>query len=279
MKLKIAIIAASILVIILCIVLFIVTGKSGKKTDVFSDTDYPMSYQQDGGNLIVNLNGKESKELSWSYEVSDDTYVDVTLKGKEKNGKATFIISPKVCGIVHVIFTRKSEVADYSIDEVTIDFPIYVAETEEGLKVTHLEAAKQTQSSGGVIGEDTEFPVLLKTGENGMAIIKFVNGSNDWVVDPDPLGYVDMYGAIDDDGDFIYVVEKEYGFATSTDVEVASDGSAQEIVVAEETDPTGGQRVETKLKASSESLGVTGYIDVVVEADGTIYLTKGDAPK
>ena len=110
MKLKIAIIAASILVIILCIVLFIVTGKSGKKTNVFSYTDYPMNYQQDGANLIVNLNGKESKELSWSYEVSDDTYVDVTLKGKEKNGKATFIISPKVCGIVHVIFTRKSEV-------------------------------------------------------------------------------------------------------------------------------------------------------------------------
>lgn len=246
-KKKIIIISIIVLLILIIatIVIIHIVRSQPRKTELFEYNevvvvDYPVSYKPDKeGNIVVSLDGSKTPNLSWDVRVYDDSYVDVAIQGKESNGKATYVISPKAAGMTRVDFVRTRDIAGLSVDEVYISLDVYVGESSEGFELTCTDP--YYINGCDVIGENTDHPVVLNNSEyiDGSDVydfgydnpisgdLIFASGQSDWVLDS-PDGYANFTYYSNEGNDIVYIsrgaglIEQDPKYdntATDTDAE------------------------------------------------------------
>ena len=76
-----------------------------KKNQVVLKSDYPITYEsKKNGTMVLKLDGKKTKDLQWAMTVEDESIVSVAQKGKERSGKAKYVITPQAEGLTSVVF-------------------------------------------------------------------------------------------------------------------------------------------------------------------------------
>ena len=294
-KVLLACLLAFILLIIGVIIGLYVRKK--KQSQVFIESDYPFTYEVLKDNTLkITLDGSKTKQLTWTYEIEDEEYISVTPKGKEHGGKATFIVAPKASGLTNIKFKRSTDLAGYAYDAAVINAPIYVTETNGGLAISFLENPWLAVGPEPV-AEDTDYPFLISYNEVGSPELLYIKGKNDWTV-ADPNNIVTTMissGADGVDSEIIYkLVETKTVQASVTDADLegysidsngelqidegafpmGSIGTTQEVY-----DPTAGMILDTTITVQSQTLNRTEYLDVHIDVNGNITVTKGEAPK
>lgn len=163
MKKRYLIIAIIILILLVAIVTIFMIRKSRRElrtTELFQDSDYPISFEMKEGKVFVKLNGSKTPDLTWEAEIEDEEYVKVEAEGKERKGKAQFIISPLKVGSTRVNFVRRQEAAGHQVDVSLISLPVYSFEVKGTMAVDVLEDP-YIENDTMVIGAETEHPVVL----------------------------------------------------------------------------------------------------------------------
>ncbi len=248
-----------------------------KNNQVRIDSEYPIVYEKKDNNIVISLNGKETKKLKWEMEIEDTNIVSVTQKGWEIGGKAKYEIAPKSVGLTNVTFSRKTSIGSYQYDAAKISIPIYVTDTTTGPQVTFLENPKAL--IGPIpMAEDTAYPFLVYPYGTGQAQITFINGVSDWTIN-DPNGIISSYqknGSGNESNLFITTVYKAEQVNSGV-VSSASELDAQEKEAGKSKDPTTGIIQETTIEVNSPSLGITEYIDVHIDVNGNYQLTEGSS--
>ncbi len=177
------------ILVIMAIVVLILILTRDKKPDftLLEGTSYPVGGRYDGEDLILTPDGRESLGLEWSAVAENGSVVEISKKGKEKQGTAKFVLSPKSQGVTRVTLKRSGEVAGVSC-EVALIYINVIVDTKadaEDLAVTCDQAAELVYGSE-IGGEKTEYPYLLTNTGEGKAEITFLKGQNDWIfLDPD----------------------------------------------------------------------------------------------
>ncbi|MCR5103376.1 MAG: hypothetical protein K6B68_02845 [Eubacterium sp.] len=268
-------------------------------TRLFKDTDYPVCYKQEDGNISITLKDKSGSKVMWYAEAEDADYISIEEKGKAKAEKTKYIISPKSAGITVVNFAKRMDVGGVSVDEAVISFNVYISEDEEtgSFRCDFLDFADLSYGDY-VIGADTSNPIILcgKSSffEDDYSIlyasdtdadkkrilgnIDFVNGKGDWQVEADNNAmmikefeegnrtYCYLYlGSTDpreiDEED--HVLDEYRATASNATAELSTETDATEV------------KGETVLQFASESLGIGRKIKVTVFKDG--HMTFSDA--
>ena len=192
MKKKTIIIATIILVVLIAGLIIGIINYS-QYTRLFKDTDYPVSYKSKNGNIILTVKDKSDSDVIWTATVDDPDYAEVTIKGNASAKKMKCIISPKEEGLTIVSFTKTLDAAGLSVDKTRIEFPIYISESNEGMKIEFIDNGTLIEGND-VIGSGTDHPVILcgnadiaKTEEDLgiLGNIDFINGRDDWTVETD----------------------------------------------------------------------------------------------
>jgi hypothetical protein len=246
------------------LVFLIITGirSAQDNMDVLAGTDYPVSYSFNKGIMTIKLSGRKTPDLHWEVQVSDENIVSVAQKGKERNGRAKYTITPIAPGTGRVNFVRSTEIAGEKVDVAIISVPLYVAEVNGGLSLSCLQNPYLIKGPE-VIASDTSFPVILnnyitnegKPDDAASANLKghlvFAGGMSDWTLS-------DADGMV--------------GYDTTTE----SDGTV--IMTLKRTPEKGpAEAVNNKnfdLTLSSESLGITERINVIFRDDGEVKITR-----
>ncbi|MCR5214897.1 MAG: hypothetical protein K6E10_10830 [Eubacterium sp.] len=286
-KLLLGLIIALIVALGAFIVIFNVI--KNKKNRVFIDSDYPITYEYKKDNTVVlTLDGSKTKNLKWAYEISDDTKVAVTQKGKEKGGKVKYVITPVESGLCDIRFYRKNTIAEYEYNVVSMNLPIYVTEVGTKLKVNFLEDPIM-EIGPEVYGEETNIPFLLYVNEYNEGEINYLKADNDWVFD-DPNKVVTLESLWGEEGYEYYIIrdlrDENGSLATGTDAssvdfeQYGFDADSAEVLNQAYGGSLGdGMNHETTITFTSQSAGVTEYVDVFIDTTGKMTLKKGEAPK
>ena len=259
-------------------------------TRLFKDTDYPVCYKQNDGNITITLKDKSGSKVMWIAESEDPDYLSIEEKGKVKAEKSKYVISPKSAGVTVVNFAKRTDVGGISVDEAVISFITYVSEDEEtgGLRCDFIDV-EEPSFGDYVIGEDTSNPVILcgkssfyeddysilyASGTDAdkkriLGNIDFVNGKGDWQVEADNNAmmikefeegnrtYCYLYlGSTEpveiDEADYIMYEDNETASGTSATLETASGTSALETTETSEASETSEVSVTSEAGAGTE---------------------------
>lgn len=274
MKKRYLIIAIIILILLVAIVTIFMIRRSRRElrtTELFQDSDYPISFETKEGKVIVKLNGSKSPDLMWEAEIEDEEYVKVEAEGKERKGKAQFIISPLKVGSTRVNFVRRQEAAGHQVDVSLISLPVYSFEVKGTMAVDVLENPN-IENDTMVIGAETEHPIVLcgksefyqnvdlyrsvmmdASGTDAKAEdvqnlilgnIDFLNGKGDWTIDSDNFSYKE-----DNIGDRIFC-ELFYSNGRVAQETTESSGDSDEDISNDDFD----EAVAEDSNASTESI-------------------------
>ena len=186
MKRKLIVAIPILLIMAIIVVILVLTREKKPDSETLIESSaYPVSFRQEGINLILTLDGSRTPELTWSVTDPGDGVVRVQQDGEEKKGKATYILSPGTVGTTTLEFSRSAEVKGYEYDAVRIRIPLYVMETETGKEVQFTDG-EQIAVLSDVGGTDSENPFIVCTKDEGDPEIIFPDGQGCWVLaDPD----------------------------------------------------------------------------------------------
>ena len=250
MKKRYFIIAIAVLLVILGVLVYIGIAGASSNTDLFAQSDYPVKYSLKKGNMVVKLDGHRSRDLKWSFDITDDTKVAVAQSGFEFNGKAKYIITPKEEGLTRVRFFRTRNIAGSDINVAEIHMPIFVTNTNGVLNVTFLSDPYLVDAPL-IIGEATANPVFIEDNEEGSSVIRFANGQGDWGVEnPDNV----------------------------LSINISADGN-RTIATLSKIENAGADGVDvhnTSIVLSSASLEVREELAVTFENDGTVTVKRAE---
>ena len=289
-KKKVIIIVISIVILLLAagLIFFLSKGKKkgvSKETELFAETDYPCKYKQVKDGLEITLDGSKTPELSWEYEISNQYAVDVAIKDKEKNGKATFKITGKGGGSTNVIFKRVYQLAGKSYDAAKIELILFALQNDNGgYDITVSELAIQNSANMAEFATDTEYPFMIKTDDNGMTTIVFPNGSYDWMYydTSGKTGYSISHNISEGSETFYinslisYEDESEATTEATTSVSSSDESSSEDTFEV----PAEAQNLpENTSVLVSKNLGLTAYIKYEISSEGIVTLTLTDKPK
>ncbi len=238
--------AIAFMVLVISFVSFLYIRKQRKERTVI-DSEYPIVYTVKDDVIRLTLNGKRTKELSWTVDVENESFVSVTQKGEERNGKAKYILTPKAEGLTSVDFRRSTTIGGYDYDAVDISLPIYVAENQGKLVINFLEEPKVIMGPE-VVAKDSEYPFLVGRNDQGQPELTFINGMSDWTItDPNEIVVANT----------------------------SKDGNVVRAVITKKDENSNkGIIQETTLEVGSASMGITGTLDVVIDVDGIVTVTK-----
>lgn len=184
----IIIVSISALIVILGLVLFL-TRRSKDADLFFEGSEYPVTVQLSGADLKITLDGGKTPDLAWTVEVEDPEVVKAELSGKEKKGRATFLVSPLTEGYTELRFTRSGETGGVSMTAVVITFSISAGTNEDGRLEAFIEEEPLISGQSEAGGTDTDFPFILENSYRENASILFPKGESDWYI-RDPNGLV-----------------------------------------------------------------------------------------
>ncbi len=249
-KKLIAIIALIGVIIILSLVLILAGRKKEGKATAFPDSDYPVDIDTSGKDIILNLDGSKTKELTWEMEIEDEAYVTVEQTKKEKNGKAQYKISPVRVGLTDITFTRKNKIGDYEYTAVNLTLPVSVQQTKDGLKVNASEGFRLNSRSNTTIGEDTDHPIFINNSDSKNPELVYVKGTGDWFVE-DISENIIRNRAIDENGLTVDVIYEEGQYATSSDASKIPESP----VIGEITIASAENQIRQKLEVKPNPSG------------------------
>ena len=226
-KKKIIIISVIVLliIIILAVILIVKNMNKGKHKSFLSD-DYPITYENKDGNVIIKLDGKKTPNANWTASF-DDNFVDVVQDGKTSKGTATYVISPKSIGFIYVTFDKSIEISGITVVYGSMTFPIEVYESPEGALIAECKADPVYESEDDLIGENTDYPVIINhhyylSDEEMNTPLKgdlfFINGQGDWTLES-PDGYADFDFYSEDGYEFVFIT-RGYGQVEGSDSEI-----------------------------------------------------------
>ena len=316
MKRKLLVAIPILLVMAALILILIFTrDKGAEEQKVLADSGYPVSLEEAGTDLRVTLDGSKTGDLTWSVKAENEDLISIAMQGEEKNGKATYVISPKVAGYTTVEFTRAGNGEGAENTAVRIAIPILVYEEEEKLRVTNAEEAYiRTLNETG--GASLEYPYLLENRDDGTAVITFPKGESDWLfVDPDGIvGTGTMIGPEGENLRNVYRLPSVEAAPDTSDtseekaerlpegyrwgVEMDAQGRSHFVLVKDEPEQSseadyydtqkekykGHSSIaedgsgSTLLLAISKSQNVTEFIDVRLDGYGGITISLGKEP-
>ena len=304
-KLIFAIIILALIAIIV-VVLILTRDKGTEPFKFLEESGYPVTVADNGTELRVTLDGSKTADLSWSAAAQNETVVSVSQDGREKKGKATYVITPKVEGPTEIAFDRSGDDGT----AVRIILPVIAYTEEDKLIIACADDAyiDELNEKGGT----SESPYILENREDETAIITFPKGQGDWLfMDPDGVvKTASLVGSGGTDMVSVYQIRKTTEEETDSEADVENntvqDGYYYELVQDEEgnveyvrteippAEPNyydiqrekykGHSSIAedgsgtTLLLAVSESAQTTQFIDVKIDAYGKITLTQGKEP-
>lgn len=306
-KKKIIIISVIVLLIIILAVILIVKNMNKGKHKSFLSDDYPITYENKDGNVIIKLDGKKTPNANWTASF-DDNFVDVVQQGKTSKGSATYVISPKSIGFIYVTFDKSVEISGITVDYGSMTFPIEVYETPEGELIAECKADPLYEPEDDLIGENTDYPVIINhhyylSHEEMNTPLKgdifFINGQGEWSLES-PDGYAEFEYYSEDGYDFVFVT-RGYGQVEGSDSEIPPadyveevseskkqpepdeskivEGEVEDGVIvatitdsAQEASPEMVDSIEVIL--SNESLGISETLVVQFKEDGTTSVSR-----
>ena len=101
------------IVVLLAIILTLVLIHRNKKawTQGGEDTNFPYSWKESRGNVLLKLDGSKGPEdYHWSVTSTDESILSVKVAKKEKQGIITYRIKPLKEGTAQIVFTRQRDV-------------------------------------------------------------------------------------------------------------------------------------------------------------------------
>ncbi len=192
----IAIIPILVVIAILVVILILTREKKPEGETLFGESDYPVTYLQNGADLEVTLDGSKTPDFAWSVINHGEDMLEVKAKGEEKKGKITYILSPKSAGPADVEFLRSGETDGVAYEAFRFTLPVYVSSSESGFMIA-LQTGERMAGGTTVVGDATEHPIHIKKDEAGNLQLEFPKGSSDWVIF-DPNGQVEFLSMLDD---------------------------------------------------------------------------------
>lgn len=311
MKRKLLIAIPFLVIIAIIVVILILTREKGAEEQVLlADSGYPISVAEDGAELRVTLDGSKTKDFTWSAKIENEDLISISLKGEEKKGKATYVISPKMDGYTSVEFTRAGNGDGAENTAVSIVFSVLVYRDGDNLRVSRTDETyiRTLNETGGV---SLEYPFLLENREDGTAVITFPKGESDWIfLDPD--GIVETGTMVGPKGEnmrnvaLVTAGEPSSGESAEApqkavywEAEMDDQGKPHLVIKDEETERSSEADYYDELKekykghssiaedgsgitlllAISKSQNVTEFIRVNIDAEGSIWIAMGDEPK
>ncbi|MCR5291987.1 MAG: hypothetical protein K6E28_03730 [Eubacterium sp.] len=262
-------------------------------TRLFQDTNYPVSYRQKDGNMIINVKDKTKTGEVWTASLGDADFAAVEGKGKASVKKGKFKVSPVTPGMTILSLTKTVDIDGLNVDTVRIEFPIYINENEDGLTIDVLSSGTLSENFD-VIGADTGYPVVLsgsrdiaRTEEEYGIIgnIDFVKGRNDWTVEADS-GEVLLSEYEEDGRSYIFLSltgSEEIPDSDDTGGEGKEEDSGPVDTLAQREINTATDATEETgshiLTISSTSLGITVKEKVTFYSDGHMTFSQAEEDK
>ena len=304
-KKNIIIICIVAVVLILATIITVICVKNKKKTKLFEDSDYPVTYEKKDGNIVVTLKSKDDKGLSWNVYVRDSEYVDVKSKKDEKKGKASYIISPKERGNTEIIFSRTNEISGFEYIEAQVIIPVYVYEDKNAKLIADIvEEPVIDENKTAVIAENTDHPFVI-INEDNVGYIIFVNGASDWTITDENDYFVADIETYGDNSEIAYLEDVRsmggnpitgeledlskadsedtskdasdnniYDLNTMSDEEIDAFFSQYEASATDAFPDYNLGACETTLTISSESMGITQKVKLSIDDEGNMTLKK-----
>ena len=316
MKRKLLIVLPLLIVImILALILFFTREKKEEKQVLLEKGGYTVTTQgEKDGKLRLLLDGSPSKDSSWILEAEETIFLEIQQDGKEKNGKAEYLLTPKEAGEVKLSFVRKAEVQGISYELVRVSLPVLV--TDDNGPSLLFEDGSDIVLGSIAGGLTTDMPYLIRNSGDGTAVVTLPDKSSDWYF-TDPDGIVDISVMNDEEGRRCYrfksrtsATEADPGEGdteSSSEFEVSSETAAEllpflgvslpedAVEVTEEqvanpyasivekyrgysSDAEDGSK-KALILAINLSKNTTEFLDASVSSDGSVSLAPGQEPK
>ncbi|MCR4715838.1 MAG: hypothetical protein K5656_01530 [Lachnospiraceae bacterium] len=183
MKKKTALIIAIALIVILIAVLIVIAIiDNQKKKTLFSKSDFPVKFEQEGADMHLTIKNKTDKENLWT--VSTDAYERVEVKEvtKTKKSRDEYIVSPKNAGPSIVRFIKEEDIMGVKFNVCTLSISFSVEEEKDGL-IAKLYPSTSSIRVGdrNVFAKGTDYPFYIESDTYGSSIV-FLNGVSDWEI-------------------------------------------------------------------------------------------------
>ena len=291
-KKKWIILGCGIAVICVIILILVFTRKKEQKelSSLFADSDYPLEYYEEDGNLIFLLHVRRSggnssqgnssqetssKGISWEASVADASFAEVSADGEEEDGRMTYIVQPKNAGKTELSFIRKTEVAGFVYEAVRLAVSVHIVAKGDGLSASCGNSHTIEDAGGDIGGASTDMPYVLMNEKDGTGKILFVGGLSDWELagDTDLVSYEDM--GVDADGNIFFRVKAANAVSEENSEDSAEAGTTAETTKEPEPSENASEKGKEEtviLTMSSEENQIKEKIDVTVDAGGKVSL-------
>ncbi len=277
-------IAAAIGVIAVLVIAILIINRNEGKVKLFSGTDYPCVYWQEGDSVLFRLQDGQNGDLPWQV-LEENGIVESAVKGEVKGEKVTYALSPKSPGMTEVRLYKTREMSGFEAEIVSVTIPVEIAENESGLTLRVYGSPSLADQGGGIGGKGTDYPYMLLNNRNGTAKICFVSGGNDWKVS-DRTNMAGMDWTVGDgDADVCWIYENpEYDPDAEPVTELATEAD-EAVYRDEEASTEDGTELNSDPVKPAKSAEDVSEVDIPdgEDWDGVIdmsdYLVDGEIPE
>lgn len=244
--------------ILITMIVIVIKSNQRQWVKLFEGSQYPCAYRLKDGNVILKLKSKAAADREWEVSADSEGFVEIDAKGKDTGKKASFIIAPKTPGMTFLTFSKSTEIAGFRMEAVSIEIPVLISESKEGLWVECLDGCMLHDRGGMAGGTATDQPYVLVNGESGTGEILFPAGNLDWEMTEDNHAAL-LDWAVSGEGSICYVSE-------NTPLDEMEGQASDEEAGADEAFDDASDEASDEGKTEGEEFPDEDYYDTKTES-------------